>query len=274
MLGQERLLSTVDRLLKHSAPALTIIVGPESSGKGEVAKYIAKKLNASFTDCGIKADDVRKTINTAYRQSRSAVYMFSNADKMSPTAKNALLKVTEEPPRQAHFVLTLTDVNNTLETLRSRGTVLYMQAYTPADILKYCKSSNFRFTEEELAILQEICVTPGEVEQFKDGGVADFYSFVETVANYVKTVSTANALKIGTKLKIKDTDTDWDIALFMRTLMLVYGNRMKENPSVESFQCVKIVSKYLSQLRVNGINKAATVDTLILELRSVDNEAT
>lgn len=272
MLGQERLLSTIDRLLKRSAPALTIIVGPESSGKGEVAKYIASKLNASFADCGIKADDVRKTISTAYKQGRPAVYTFSDADKMSPTAKNALLKVTEEPPRQAHFVLTLTDVNNTLETLRSRGTVLYMQAYTPADILKYCKLSNFKLTEEELGILQEICVTPGEVEQFKNGGVTDFYSFVETVADHVDTVSTANALKIGTKLKIKDTDTGWDVALFMRTLMLVYNNRMKDKPSAKWFRCVRTVSKYHSQLKVNGINKAATVDMLILELRSVDDE--
>lgn len=269
MIGQSKLLQAIDRQLSYSAPGLTILVGAEGSGKSLIAKYIAKQLNAQLINCGIKADDVRQAIKLAHTQSQRTVYLFSHADKMSPNAKNALLKVTEEPPRKAHFILTLTDLNNTLETLKSRGTVFYMQPYTPDEILQYCELTAQQFTEREKEIITQVCLVPGEVQSLKNKDVQAFYVYVQTVAEHVAKVSGANAFKIGTKLKFKDTDDGWDIVMFMRILMLVYRDLLLNTGEAHYAASIRLVSKYLGQLSTNGINKSATLDMLILELRGV-----
>ena len=39
----------------------------------------------------------------AYKQTKPIMYVFKDCDNMSNAAKNALLKVAEEPPQQAYF---------------------------------------------------------------------------------------------------------------------------------------------------------------------------
>lgn len=49
-----------------------------------------------------------------------SVVVVAEADQMNETAQNALLKTLEEPPAYAHFILTTTNPNGLLPTIRSR----------------------------------------------------------------------------------------------------------------------------------------------------------
>lgn len=268
MIGQHKLLHTVDKMVDNGFPRFTIICGLQSSGKKLVAKYISNKLMAQFIPCDTKVDSIRQVISLAYKQSMPTVYLVADADKMSPAAKNALLKITEEPPRKAYFIMTLTDINNTLSTLKSRGMVFNIDPYTPTDIQDYIHYKQYVLDKEETNIVTNLCTVPGEVDLLMTYNIKDFYNYVRLVIDNIGKVSGANAFKIGQKLKYKDEDSGWNITLFMRALMYNYLNILDTNKD-RCYNSIKVVSKYLAQLNTTGINKSATIDMMILELRGI-----
>ena len=133
MIGQKHLQSRIEQLITdRTFPRFSILVGPKGSGKKTFANWIITKivrheaLSYSQVCPDVKIDTIRQIIESAYKTISTNIYVIPDADTMSNAAKNALLKVTEEPPNNAYFIMTLEDENNTLETIRSRGTVFHM----------------------------------------------------------------------------------------------------------------------------------------------------
>lgn len=269
MIGQEKLLGNIDRLTPHSFPRFSIIVGGGNCGKHLIAAYVAKQLDAIMVPCSTKVEDVREVINLSYKQSENTVYLLADADKMSIAAKNAILKVTEEPPRNAYFIMTLQDLSNTLDTLKSRGTVFQVNPYTKEELLEYAKriSDEPDYTQEELDIIGDTCVNPGDVNVLLKYKIQEFEDFVNTVLDNIGIVNGANAFKIGNKFKYKEEDEGWDITLTFRYLMKVCLERMKQSPEEKYLRCIEITSDYLSQLNIVGVHKPSTLDMWILEMR-------
>ena len=269
MIGQERLLTRIDKMIDAGFPRFTIICGNKQSGRKTIARRIAKALDAHLINSNIKVDDVREIIDLAYKQTEPIVYLLADADKMSPAAKNALLKITEEPPRKAYIIMTVQDINNTLATLKSRGTVLNIDPYTPKDLLKYAEDKDYKLTKEEQEIICNICTVPGEVDLLVRYNISDFYGFVKTVIESIGIVNGANAFKIGLKLGYKEDDGGWDISLFMRAIMYLCRQKMNTAPIHQYRDSIAITSKYLSQISITGINKSSTIDMWILEMRGI-----
>lgn len=271
MIGQHKLLATIDNMLESGFPRFTIIVGGMRSGKKLLANYISQKLNAHTIYSDIKVDDIREIINLSYKQSEPTVYVIPNADKMSIAAKNALLKVTEEPPRQSYFIMTLLDDSSTLATLKSRGTMLYIQPYTPDELMEYAVSKGYNIDHDtaDALLISQICSTPGEVDLLvAQGNIVEFYDFVNTVVDNIGKVNGANAFKIALKLDLKDNGEEgYNINLFLKTIIYVLGKRMLEEPKRAYVDCIRITSNYISQLSIKGVNKASTIDMWILEMR-------
>ena len=273
MIGQERLLTRIDKMIEAGFPRFTIICGSKQSGRKLIASRIAKGLNAHLIKSNIKVDDVREIIALAYKQSEPTLYLLPDADKMSPAAKNALLKITEEPPRKAYFIMTLADIGSTLATLKSRGTVLSIDPYTPDNLLEYAEVKGYELNEDEIEIDSNICTVPGEVDLIARYDILAFYEFVETVVDNIGVVNGANAFKIGLKLNYKEDDGGWDIGLFMRVVMYVCRKKMDNEPLHQYRDTIAITSKYLSQINITGINKPSTIDMWILEMRGIWVEA-
>ena len=81
----------------------------------------------SAKTAAIKVDQVREIIATAYlapSEGKSKVYVLRNADKLNPQAQNALLKLLEEPPSSACFILAAESAAAFLPTVRSRCELL------------------------------------------------------------------------------------------------------------------------------------------------------
>ena len=66
--------------------------------------------------------------------SKRKVYLITDADKMTVQAQNCLLKTLEEPPGYAVLILTVSNLNLILETIRSRSVRLNFKKNTPEEI--------------------------------------------------------------------------------------------------------------------------------------------
>lgn len=269
MIGQHLLQSRIDQLIENDTfPRFTIFVGPKGSGKKTLAHLVYQKFGAGvFSNIGVSVDAVRQCIAQSYAvRGSQAIYLLADADNMSNAAKNALLKVTEEPPNNAYFIMTLEDEGNTLETIISRATVFRMNAYKSTEIGAYFYDKyHANHDESEEQIVCDICETPGEVDTLVSYGISDFYDYVQLVIDNIAEVSLANSFKIASKVALKDTDEGYDLRLFWKAFInIVIDRAILSN---EPLDVVSITSRYLQKLRIRGINKQMLIDSWILEVR-------
>lgn len=151
--GNEAVKDSLRAALKSRFPQAVLLTGPAGSGKMQMARVLAAALlctGAGERPCGV-CPSCRKLQNGAHpdldvidegendlpvslaREIRQKVCVLPNdgdrravilrhTHKLNTAAQNALLKVLEEPPRYAFFILTSEQPGAVLETIRSRCT--------------------------------------------------------------------------------------------------------------------------------------------------------
>lgn len=273
MVGQKNNLEFLQTCLDTgSFPRFLILTGPKGSGRKTLAKYIAKKcLHAYEIYPGMGVEAVREAIENSYRCAGITVYVFPDADKMSSQAKNALLKVTEEPPRQAYFIMTVESMNNTLATLKSRGTEIAMETYSNAELTEFRKPNN---AMEELAL--DIATTPGQYLDLVAADAEKFYAFCEKVLDNIAAVTGVNAFKIGNNFKFKEDADGYDPVLFFECMKHICVQRARKSDSKEELVClnetIKCTNSYSRELMMTGVKKDSTFDMWILAMRDIWKE--
>lgn len=251
-----------------------ILVGPEGSGKSLVAQEVSRGMNR--VDVAGTVAEVRKAVSLAYRVAQPTVYAIDKGDSLSPASKNTLLKVTEEPPNRARFILEARQESSVLETLLSRGKVVRLEPFTPAQIEEYidliCKDSA-QTKDSVFDILSKTCWTPGIVDKMLQYNVEAFYEFARNIVLEIRNVSLTNALKSASKISFKDGEDGYNVELLFELLKFVASAviRSKQyNNLQEHVNLVRTISKYGRMLRQTGVNKKAIYDMFILEARATN----
>ena len=167
-----------------------LICGPEGSGRHTLATILAMAMQCtagSSRPCGqclqcrkirdnvhpdfITVDDperktvgvelIRRTREDVYikpNEGRRKIYLIPRAVDMNPSAQNALLKVMEEPPAYAAFLL-ITDVEEKLlPTVRSRCVSLRL---SPLEEKTCVRALQKAFPEKDERILRAAAVRAG-----------------------------------------------------------------------------------------------------------------
>ena len=286
MIGQTTILNKFQRLIdENSLPQFVIIEGEVGSGKKCIIKEISKMLKSKGIEVVYSDDNsvqsVREMIQNAYTV-KDKCYVFLDIDGMSLAGKNALLKVTEEPPTRCYFIMTVEDMNNILSTLKSRATTFEMGRYSVNELTAYIKDIRPNISEEEKDILTSICSTPGEINEVLSAGTQDFIDYVNLVIDNIVDVSEANAFKVPSKVSLKTDAEGYDLRLFWKVFNHECIKRSiknlvaKEKDAMENVNryvdWVHITSKYLKQLSVKGINKTMLIDNWILDIREAADE--
>lgn len=263
MIGQNNNIRTlISWRCNKSVPRFIILAGAEGSGRLTLTKVIMKIINATGIISGTGIADVREAIENAYTITEPTCYIFRNADDMSVAAKNALLKVVEEPPNNAYFIMTVQNIDNMLGTIRSRGTVLKMEPYTVQDLkkvtmdetlLKYCTNIGLLNTPKEKILQAEKCV--------------------DDILDAFKLQSGTKLLKATTQLKAKKTEEDKvDCLIFMR----IFEQKLYDSYGFCSLPLVivKDICSCRQELQRNSINKKASIESMLIKImEELKNEA-
>jgi DNA polymerase-3 subunit delta' len=106
---------------------------------------VAARTHADYSILGpsgpsmtIVIDDVRELKNAANLEpyeGRLKVFVVDGAERMTPDASNALLKLLEEPPTRVTIVLTTGDEDAVPETIRSRCQTLRLRPLPYSDVV-------------------------------------------------------------------------------------------------------------------------------------------
>lgn len=175
-IGNETVKKRISDLINSSRlPHAIIIEGDEGIGKRTLARDIACALVCRAEGekpCGtcpqcIKAqkgihpdiyeysapggansfhiETVRNVIKDVFmspNESDYKIYILGNAHCMNANAQNALLKVLEEPPSYAVFILTVSNRSMMLETVLSRAVTVTVNGVTPSQGADYIVAQN------------------------------------------------------------------------------------------------------------------------------------
>jgi hypothetical protein len=275
MIGQATAKKNINKLLVNSNLRFFTLVGGPGSGKCLLAKYIADTLNASYVPVGNSVSEVRETIELAYHQTAPIAYVFTHADKMSSAAKNSLLKVTEEPPTNAYFILNLRSELNTINTILSRSVTVRLDEYSSAELREYANLRKYNLSPSDLEFATRVCRTPGEMDLLCTYDIAEFKDYIRRIFDNIGFVNAANIFKIGSKLKVKADDSNlWDIELFLNAVSdySIHEISNKSSMWVKHVGTISATSSYLRELTITGINKQALIDMWLVEMRSIWGE--
>lgn len=151
--GNEAVKDSLRAALDRRFPQAVLLTGPAGSGKMELARVLAAALLCTGEGprpCGVcpschklqndahpdldvidegesdlpvaLAREIRQNVCVLPNDGDRKVVILRHAHKLNTAAQNALLKVLEEPPRYAFFILTSEQPGAILETIRSRCT--------------------------------------------------------------------------------------------------------------------------------------------------------
>lgn len=90
----------------------------------------------------IGVDAVRDFMATVYltpSELNFKMYIFDEADRITPQAQNALLKIIEEPPAGVYLILLCENSLSQLATVRSRAQKIALQVFTEAELVSYAR---------------------------------------------------------------------------------------------------------------------------------------
>lgn len=133
------------RTLANYAAALLLCDTHDACGHCPACNMLASGANPDFTRIGladksvITVDQVRTLIKEVYVRPFSGnrrVFVIEDAHLLNPAAQNALLKVIEEPPAYAVFLLLSENAGALLPTIRSRSFLLRIPPRNAEDLRK------------------------------------------------------------------------------------------------------------------------------------------
>lgn len=208
MIGQKDNIKTLAKMIQGKRlPRFIILVGKKGSGKTLLFKTLAKQMHFQPVISGITMDDIRETIEISYCVNVPTMYLLKDADDMTINAKNAMLKVFEEPPKKSYFIMTVESLDSVLDTVISRATVLYMNPYSTKELKEAMPS------QLQLKYLDNI----GEIQTISDVTLLEAQKLVLSIIDTLLNGTMRELMLYTQQLRSKKTETEKiDIDLFMR----------------------------------------------------------
>jgi len=190
-----------------------------AGGNGEL--YIIEEEKNS-----ISVDTVRQlqnNINLLPVSSKSKVYIIVDGDKMTRQAQNGLLKTLEEPPGYAYIIITASNSDKFIDTIKSRAVMIQVGINSTPEIINYLKSK-YNNSESEIAVAAQCAAgSVGRAEEILES--RDFSKSRELAIDFIKDILEkrySKAYDIVGKISKSDTTVFFAVASGILRDMAVY----------------------------------------------------
>ena len=222
LIGQENNLKLINTW--KELPPFVIIQGDEHMGKNYFVLYLCKRFGLYYNKMSNKVEDIRELLKKMTVGS-NMVYHFDNFHTASLAAKNALLKITEEPKQGNYIIIT---GGPQLKTLESRARRIIMNPYSVKEIKEVMQAY---YPDEHLQDMLIECGvnSPAKVEYYKKYDKIEGVSkFAIDIANKITYISPDNIIQIMQRFENRYEDIDAYL-LFIVMLINILENKIKSS---------------------------------------------
>ena len=262
MIGQSKFLNYLTHW--QQPPQFLVLQGEEGSGRSTLIDLLKKTFVFDVVVCGTSVEEIRTIKTLAYHLTKPTFYIFYRGDKLSLSAKNALLKLVEEPPKAAYFIMRVCEAP--LSTLQSRAFIYKMQPYTAAEL-----QLGFKLFEKEHLYnsYKFVCKNIGQIKQFVASAYEDMIVYCDTILTMIETAAAGNVLNITNKLALKDEPDKWNITVFLNILEWRFCLQYQKTKLDKYFQGIYRLHVVKEQLKIIGVNKQVLLDNFFLGLKDL-----
>ena len=150
--GNLDILPILDKLLvnNETAPHAFLLHGPTGCGKTTIARIIARRLGSRGHDLKeVNTADMRgiDTIRDIIQKSQylpvespCTLWIIDECHKLTNDAQNALLKILEDTPDHAYFVLCTTEPQKLLPTIKGRCSQFQLKPLSDSELTSLLKN--------------------------------------------------------------------------------------------------------------------------------------
>ncbi len=231
-------------------PSFLIVQGNNDMGKTYFIKYLCKKYGLGYMLLDNKVDTIRKLVSTT-KPNGNIVYHFKDFHLASLGAKNALLKITEEPLQGNYIAISGL---KQIDTLESRARILKMQPYSDKELHDFIDKSSLDKNIVE-RLLKYNFRTPSTLLKYGSlEDIDDILSFAEYTVTDILHLNQTDINKIASKFDRSYEKGKIDKALVFVEILcnLLESQMLKKNylSFAEEFNVLFQVKHMLSQ----GVN--------------------
>jgi DNA polymerase III subunit delta' len=219
--GQEHAIQILENFLANNRiPHAMLFYGPQGIGKKMTATALSYRIlknpsdrehpdfhRVELDDKAIKIDTIRsliKKISLKPLEGERSVILIDNAENMTESSANALLKTLEEPPEHVVLILVTSSKEQLLPTIVSRCQTISFSPLSSENMKRVLKEKGIP-QEEWNSLLSLADGSPGKAlnfpEKIKDEFRTDFFTFLEQLPR----VSFMNIQKWAETLSQSDT---------------------------------------------------------------------
>ena len=270
MIGQQRLQQQINEEMSNKTfPQFAIFVGEEGCGKKTLMEELVGSNWEFWYICrDVKVDTIREMIAFAQGNQSRCAYVIPDAQDMSLQSKNSILKLVEEPHRNATFLMSITSEDDLLGTIKSRGRIYRFDTYTDREL----KSVVTRQDALDSKFIVDVANTIDDVLKLNLIDLDEFRKQINVILDKADTLSIGNLLKSSKNMAFKDSDEGINLKLYLQGFEAVALERLKqaEDDDVKMYRDIIIeTSSKLNDLKIKSVNRQMLYEIWLLNIREI-----
>ena len=258
IIGQDKLLNTINELNLDTFPRSVMLLGAEGSGRHSIVYFIAKHLSLPIEDISEKL--TLETIDDITTRSSPSIYIINTKD-ITVKEQNTILKFIEEPLKNAYVIVLAESKNRLLDTVLNRCLIWQLENYSRETLEKFLPQSN------QSSLILEIAATPGQVLKYQSIQFEKYVELADKIINCIDFASVPNTLTLVDKLKYKEEDKgELDANIFFSILLHQVWQASKNCLKPYADIMYVLTNKLKNDLLIANIDKKALFENYLLKL--------
>lgn len=276
MIGQKYLLETLKQQIEEDMfPQFTLFVGQKGSGRKTLMREVCHYLDGYTIHelADVKVDTIRDMIDEANKKASSGAkiaYIIPDSENMSLPAKNSILKIVEEPPKGAYFLMSVYSLEDTLDTIKNRAAVCYMRPYSEKEKLKYLDTLKTSISDSEINLILQVSNTLYDVEKLLKSSPGKLQDYATKLIDSFSKSNPSKLLSAIKDIAFKDDAEGYQLDLFWKMCCHVLADKAIEHKGKEGRLYAKLLKQTIEKMgeaRQTGVSKEHTFDMWLLDCR-------
>ena len=170
---------------------------------------------------------------------------------------NSLLKIVEEPPINCYLVLMCNHINLTLETIRNRCRIFFLEPYTIEELKTFTNRKDL-----DLSIFR----TPGQLINFNFNTLEITSDLANKLVHKVDKANLPNTLTVADKFNYKDDYDKIDLNIFLNAFLNETKNEYLKVNDLKCFNYYKLAIDLKFRLVDKRFSKRNLVESFLIDL--------
>ena len=277
MIGQTDLLDKLHKLIDADEfPQFSIFIGAKGSGKNTLMQEIAPLISSNVVTLpDVKIDTIREMIESANKKASAGakiVYIIRDSEQMSLPAKNSILKIVEEPPKGAYFMMSVVNEADLLDTIKNRAAIFRMRPYSLTDKQDYLGSCKTRLDDDTESFVLKTANTLYDIEMLLKSNPRELERCANDLIDSFAKDSTARLLNYIKKIAFKPDADGYEPLLFFKVCLVELGHRAYNSNQQRGLMYSMLMKRTMdamSDFRYSSVSKEKIFDMWILDCRKI-----